>query len=72
MTRKNNPNDPKPLDFDHDEETGPSDHLEKPFMTPEDERGDAEDDQYYDAEEAISPEESQLRKEEGEEENTNG
>lgn len=56
--------DPKPLNFDHDEEKGPSDHLKKPFMTPSDERGDNEDDQYYEEEEAISPEEVKERKEE--------
>jgi hypothetical protein len=62
--RKENSDDPKPLNFDEDEEKGPSDHLKKPFMTPEDERGDNEDDQYYDEEEALSPEEAKLRKEE--------
>lgn len=56
--------DPKPLNFDHDEETGPSDHLKKPFQTPSEERGDNEDSQYYEEEEAISPEETQERKEE--------
>ena len=63
---KNNKNsdDPKPLNFDHDEKKGPSDHLKKPFMTPEEERGDNEDDQYYDEEEALSPEETKIRKEE--------
>jgi hypothetical protein len=59
-----NPGDPKPLNFDQDEQHGPSDHLKKPFMTPEDERGDAQDDQYYDIEEAVSPEEAEDRKEE--------
>ncbi len=62
--RKINSDDPKPLNFDHDIENGPSDRLKKPFMTPEEERGDTEDDQYYDEEEALSPEETQLRKEE--------
>lgn len=62
--RKKNPDDPKSLNFDHDEQKGPSDHLKKPFLTPEDERGDNEDDQYYDEEEALSPEEVKLRKEE--------
>ncbi|CDZ80781.1 hypothetical protein BN1013_01304 [Candidatus Rubidus massiliensis] len=57
--------DPKPLNFDHDESRGPSDHLKKPFLTPEDERGDNEDDQYYEMEEALSPEEVKKRKEEG-------
>ncbi len=62
---KRNPDDPKPLNFDHDLEKGPSDYLKEPFMTPEDERGDNEDDQYYDEEEFLSPEEVQKRKEEG-------
>ena len=63
--RKNkNMDNPKPLNFDRDLEKGASDHLKKPFMTPEEERGDNEDDQYYDEEEALSPEEAQLRKEE--------
>ena len=62
--KKINPDDPQPLNFDHDEEKGPSDHLKKPFMTPSEERGDAEDDQYYDEEEALSPEETKERKEE--------
>lgn len=63
--KKNNrdDDDPKPLNFDHDEETGPSDHLKEPFMTPSEERGDNEDDQYYEEEEAISPEEVKERKE---------
>jgi hypothetical protein len=65
MHKKNkDSDDPKPLNFDQDEEKGPSDHLKKPFMTPEEERGDNEDDQYYDEEEALSPEETKLRKEE--------
>lgn len=58
------PDDPISLNFDHDVKRGPSDHLEKPFQTPEEERGDSEDDQYYDTEEALSPEETKLRKEE--------
>lgn len=58
--------DPKPLNFDHDEEKGPSDHLKKPFMTPEEIRGDNEDEQYYEEEERLSPEETKDRKEEGE------
>lgn len=62
--KKVNPFDPQPLNFDRDEEKGPSDHLKDPFMTPEEERGDAEDDQYYEEEEALSPEETQKRKEE--------
>lgn len=64
MKHRKNPDDPKPLNFDHDEERGPSDHLKKPFMTPDDERGDNEDDQYYDTEEALSPEEAEKRKKE--------
>ncbi len=60
---KKNPDDPKPLNFDHDEERGPSDRLKKPFMTPPEERGDNEDDQYYEEEEAMSPEEVKERKE---------
>lgn len=62
--KKRDPDDPRPLNFDHDEEHGPSDHLKEPYLTPEDERGDSEDDQYYDEEEALSPEETKLRKEE--------
>ncbi len=62
--KKDNGDDPKPLNFDQDEEKGPSDHLKKPFMTPSEERGDNEDDQYYEEEEAISPEEVKERKEE--------
>ena len=62
--KNRDPDDPRPLNFDYDEEKGPSDHLKKPFLTPEDERGDNEDDQYYEEEEALSPEEVQLRKEE--------
>jgi hypothetical protein len=66
MARKKKDRDgdePKPLNFDSDEEKGPSDHLEKAFMTPSEERGDNEDDQYYEEEEAISPEEVKERKE---------
>lgn len=65
--KKNNKNDsdPQPLNFDHDEENGPSDHLKEPFMTPSELRGDNEDDQYYEEEESISPEEVKERKEEG-------
>lgn len=58
------PDDPQPLNFDDDEEKGPNDHLRKPFMTPDELRGDNEDDQYYDEEEALSPEETKERKEE--------
>lgn len=60
--KKRNDENPKPLNFDHDEKTGPSDHLEKPFMTPTDARGDTRDSQYYEEEEAMSPEEVQERK----------
>ncbi len=61
--KKRDADDPKPLNFDHDMEKGPSDHLKKPFMTEAEFRGDNEDDQYYDEEEALSPEETQVRKE---------
>lgn len=67
MSRKKKKRDidePRPLNFDNDVEKGPSDRLKKPFMTPEEERGDAENDQYYDEEEAMSPEEVKERKEE--------
>ena len=63
--KQNDPDDPMPLNFDHDEEKGPSDRLKEPFMTSDEERGDSEDDQYYDEEEALSPEETKIRKEEG-------
>lgn len=63
--KKINLNDLQPLNFDEDENEGPSDHLDDPFMTPEEERGDSEDDQYYDEEEALSPEEVKRRKQEG-------
>lgn len=63
--KKKESEDPKPLNFDHAEKTGPSDRLKKPFMTPEDQRGDTEDYQYYEQEEALSPEETKKRKEEG-------
>ena len=63
--KKNDSEDPKPLDFDHDEETGPSDRLETPFMTPADVRGDNAEEQYYAEEEALSPEEVKKRKQEG-------
>ncbi len=63
--KKRASDDPQPLNFDNDEKKGPSDHLEKPFMTPADARGDNEDDQYYDEEEALSPEEVEKRKKEG-------
>ena len=63
--KKEKSENPKPLNFDHAEEKGNSDYLKKPFMTSEDARGDAEDDQYYEQEEAMSPEETKKRKEEG-------
>lgn len=63
--KKKNPDDPKQLNFDRDEKKGPSDHLKEPFMTPNEERGDSENDQYYDEEESLSPEETKLRKQEG-------
>lgn len=63
--KKRDPDDPKPLNFDRDEEKGPSDHLKRPFMTPAEERGDNENEQYYEEEEALSPEEVEERKEEG-------
>ncbi len=62
--KKINPDDPQPLNFDRDEEKGPSDRLKEPFMTPADARGDSEEEQYYEEEEALSPEETKLRKEE--------
>jgi hypothetical protein len=62
--KKRNVDDPKPLNFDHAEKTGPSDRLKEPFMTPSEERGDNENDQYYEEEEAMSPEEVKERKEE--------
>ena len=62
---KEDNDDPKPLNIDHAEERGVSDHLKHPFMTPADERGDNEEEQYYEEEEAISPEEVKKRKEEG-------
>lgn len=66
MSRKKyrDSDEPKPLNFDNAEEKGVSDHLKRPFQTEEDERGDNEDDQYYDEEEALSPEEAELRKKE--------
>lgn len=64
--KKPDPTDPQPLNFDHDEQKGPSDHLSEPFMTPEEARGSLKDDQFYDEEEFISPEEAKLRKQDGE------
>jgi hypothetical protein len=63
--KSRDPDDPTPLNFDHADKTGPSDRLKKPFMTPKDARGDNADHQYYDEEEALSPEEVKKRKEEG-------
>jgi hypothetical protein len=63
--KRSNPDDPKPLNFDHDRVKGLGDRMKKPFMTPDDSRGDNRDDQYYDTEEALSPEETKIRKEEG-------
>jgi hypothetical protein len=57
------PGNPKPLNFDHN--NGSGDYLKKPFMTPEDARGDTEDSQYNEQEEALSPEEVKERKKEG-------
>lgn len=62
---KKNSDNPRPINFDYDEEKGPSDHLKKPFMMAAEERGDDENEQYYEAEEALSPEEVKERKEEG-------
>lgn len=60
MTRgRKNKDDPRPLNFDHDEKKGP-----KESNFPSEIRGDDEDDQYYEEEEAISPEEVELREEE--------
>ncbi|MDP1879426.1 MAG: hypothetical protein Q8K60_00635 [Parachlamydiaceae bacterium] len=61
--KKQNPDDPRPLNFDHALEKGISDHLKKPYLNESDLRGDVEDDQYYEEEEAISPEEVKERKE---------
>lgn len=63
--KKEDFDDPKPLNFDDDEKKGPSDHLKEPFMTPAEERGDNEDEQFYEEEERLSPEEAKERKEEG-------
>ena len=65
MSKKRNHDNPQPLNFDDAEEKGVSDRLKKPFMTSEELRGDNEDDQYYDEEEALSPEETELRKKDG-------
>ena len=63
--KKDNSDDPKPLNFDKDVKKGPSDRLKEPYLSPADLRGDSEYDQYYEEEEAISPEEVKKRKEEG-------
>lgn len=60
--KKEKSDNPKPLNFDQD--TGSGDFLEKPFLTPEDARGDTEEDQYHEEEEALRPEETKKRKEE--------
>lgn len=56
--------EPEPLNFE-DEEHGLRDHLREIPVNPADARGDSEDDQYYEEEEAISPEEVEDRDEEG-------
>ena len=56
---------PKPLNFDQEGKKEKDDPLLKPFMTPEDERGDDENEQYYEEEESLSPEEIKKRKKEG-------
>lgn len=63
--KKRDPDDPKPLNFDHDEKRGVGDRLDKPFMTPADIKGFNEETQYYQEEEALSPEEVKKRKQEG-------
>lgn len=55
--------EPEPLNFE-DEEHGLRDHLREIPMNAGDARGDSEDDQYYEEEEAISPEEVEDREEE--------
>jgi hypothetical protein len=57
--------DPKPLNFDEDEKKGVSDHLKNPFMSASDLRGDNQETQYYQEEEAMSPEEVKQRKKDG-------
>jgi len=61
--KKEKSGDPKPLNFDRDNGTG--DFLKKTFLTPEDARGDTEETQYLEEEEALSPEEVKKRKKEG-------
>ena len=67
MTKKEKQNldDLAPLNFDESAEkvTG---HLKSPAMTREEMRGDNEAEQYYEQEEALSPEEVKLRKKEDE------
>lgn len=63
--RKRNNEDPEPLNFDHDEENGPSDYLDHPIKYPPDQRGDVQETQYNQEDEAISPEEVEERKKEG-------
>ncbi|MBS0629170.1 MAG: hypothetical protein JSS30_02965 [Verrucomicrobia bacterium] len=57
--------EPEPLNFDEDEGFDLSNHLRMHKLSPSDVRGDAEDDQYYEEQEAISPEEVEDREEEG-------
>lgn len=59
--KKRDPDEPRPLNFDHDEKKGPK----KTYLTQADARGDDENEQYYQEEEALSPEETKLRKKEG-------
>lgn len=59
------PDRPRPLNFDRDKEHGMGDHLDKPYMSSKDARGDDEGEQYYSEEESLSPEEAKLRKKEG-------
>lgn len=61
--KKNNPDDPKPIKFGRDEEKDPSDPLKKPYHTTEEERDDAEADQFNEEEGFLSSEETKLRKE---------
>ncbi len=58
--KDNDEGDPEPLNFDEDDEFG-----EQLRISPRDGRGDSEDSQYYEEEEAISPEEVEDREEEG-------
>ncbi len=63
--KERNTGEPKPLDFEHNKKKIPTDRSKKPFMSPADKRGDDENEQYYEEEEALSPEEAKLRKQEG-------